>query len=240
MRHTKAVTVISVLALAAAAALSGGPSSVTSVVGVSPAEAQTPVVYKPPLRGAPGGRVGGGTRGVSSDTLVVSVLAPDHTGLTTEESPVLYWLVSKPTNHPVEIAVTAVDDTTPVLELTLPGPTAAGIHKIALADHGVRLRSRVTYQWFVAVVLNPQRRTRDVLAGGTIERVALGDDVRAKLAQAPPDERPGIYAAAGLWYDAVAEVYRLIAAAPADVSLRTLRDALIAQAGVKDTVQRQP
>src|SRR5437867_13335867 len=49
-------------------------------------------VYKPPLRGAPGGRVGGGTRGTQErDIFVLSVLAPDHTGLTTREQPSLFW-----------------------------------------------------------------------------------------------------------------------------------------------------
>ena len=42
-------------------------------------------VYKPPLRGAPGGRVGGGTRGTPRDLFVLSALAPDHSGLTVQE-----------------------------------------------------------------------------------------------------------------------------------------------------------
>ena len=35
-------------------------------------------VYKPPLRGAPGGRVGGGTRGTGREAFILSVLAPAH------------------------------------------------------------------------------------------------------------------------------------------------------------------
>ena len=46
-------------------------------------------VYKPPLRGAPGGRVGGGTRGTGREAFILSVLAPAHTGLTSSEQPVL-------------------------------------------------------------------------------------------------------------------------------------------------------
>ena len=46
-------------------------------------------VYKPPVRGAPGGRVGGGTRG-TDQTFVLSVVAPNHTGLTMQEQPELF------------------------------------------------------------------------------------------------------------------------------------------------------
>src|SRR5438876_2634565 len=49
------------------------PTATTGGVGTSP-------LYKPPLRGAPSGRVGGGTRGGpgSERSVVLSVLTPDH------------------------------------------------------------------------------------------------------------------------------------------------------------------
>src|SRR5512134_1193228 len=59
--------------------------------------ASTAPVYKPPLRGAPRGRIGGGTRGTGLDSLALSVLAPDHSGLTIREQPSLYWIISNPT-----------------------------------------------------------------------------------------------------------------------------------------------
>ena len=235
MTYAKAVRIMSVGAMAAGAVLFGGGRLLALLPDVTRAEAQgTTPVYKPPLRGAPGGRVGGGTRGIPGETIKLSVVAPDHTGLTTEESPTLYWFVSKATDLPVEVTVTDPDETSPVLELRLSGPSAAGVHKIALADHGVRLRPGVTYQWYVALVPDPQRRSRDILAGGTIQRVALADDVRAKLTQAQPAERPAIYAEAGLWYDALAEIHRLIATAPGDAALKEQRAALIGQVGLKE------
>jgi len=61
----------------------------------------TPVglpTYRPPLRGAPGGRVGGGTRGIGDEFITLLVLAPNHVGLTVQGQPTLYWYLSKPTN----------------------------------------------------------------------------------------------------------------------------------------------
>ena len=56
------------------------------------ADAKVPV-YQLPTRGAPAGRVGGGTRG-DKNVFVLSVLAPDHSALTTSEQPSLYWFIS--------------------------------------------------------------------------------------------------------------------------------------------------
>lgn len=52
-------------------------------------------VYQPPLRGAPGGRVGGSSRGAGDELPSLYALAPDHTGLTAQEQPCLYWYLSQ-------------------------------------------------------------------------------------------------------------------------------------------------
>src|SRR5262249_1261654 len=74
-----------------------------------PAEAQPDgtIIYKPPKRGAPGGREGAGTRGFREALPTLAVLAPqDHTGLTAQEQPVLYWYLSQETRQPVEVILT--------------------------------------------------------------------------------------------------------------------------------------
>src|SRR5947207_15681571 len=52
-----------------------------------PATTAVMPVYRPPIRGAPVGRVGGGTRGTALEPLVLSVLAPEDSGLTAFEPP---------------------------------------------------------------------------------------------------------------------------------------------------------
>ena len=101
------------------------------------------VTYKPPLRGAPLTRVGGGTRSVGN-ALAVNVLAPSDTGLTTQEKPTIYWFASQPIDKPVELAITTTESlqaaATPVFEITLQPPLAKGIHAFRLGDHGVSLK----------------------------------------------------------------------------------------------------
>lgn len=195
--------------------------------------ANTPV-YKPPLRGAPRGRIGGGTRGVGGHTIVLSVLAPDHAGLTANEHPSLYWYISSSTTYPVEVTVMDPRAVDPLVETRVPGPVKAGLQRLRLGDLGVRLEPGVPYRWYVAVVLDPASRAKDVLAGGVVERVVLDESVRRRLAQASKEEVPSIYAEAGLWYDALTASEALIEAAPGDPAPRRQRAALLAQVGLRD------
>jgi hypothetical protein len=189
-------------------------------------------VYKPPLRGAPGGRVGGGTRGTPRDMFVFSALAPDHSGLTVQEQPPLFWFISGPTSFPVELTITDPRVPRPLVEKRLQTPVGAGVHAIRLADHGVRLAPGVQYRWFVAIVPDQARRSRDILAGGTIERVDAPEELRSRLGQAPPEQLPFVYAEAGLWYDALATISELIERAPGNREHRRQRAALLSQVGL--------
>jgi hypothetical protein len=203
------------------------------------AAAPVPVVYKPPLRGAPGGRVGGGTRGGDARSngaeramFVLSVLAPDHTGLTINEQPSLYWYISSASPLPVEVTVVDPRAAKPLLRVRLSSPPEAGVHRIRLADHGIRLDPDITYRWYVAVVPDANRRAKDFLTGGAIQRVAPDEALQAKLAAAGATQTPSIYAQAGLWYDALAAVSALIDDAPDDSSPRRMRAALLQQVGL--------
>ena len=205
--------------------------------GAPPEISAAASVYKPPLRGAPRGRIGGGTRGVGSDTIVLSVLAPDHAGLTASDQPSLYWSISTATSYPVELTIMDPRRIEPVLETRLPGPIEAGLHRVRLADHGVRLDPDVAYRWYVAVVVDPDRRAKDVLAGGVIERVTASPQLLQRVAQARGEQVPAIYAADGLWYDALTAASDLVDAAPADPVRRQQRDALLREVGLSEVRQ---
>ena len=200
-------------------------------LSVLAADANAPV-YNPPKRGAPGGRVGGGTRGIQREVFLLSVLAPDHSGFTTSEQPSLYWFISNATSLPVEVTVMDPQGVQPILETQLPSPVAAGVHRIRLSDHNVRLAPGAAYRWFVSVVPDAERRSKDITAGGAIERVEMPEGLKAKVAQAGKSDLPSIYAEAGLWYDTVAAISELIEAAPQDQALRKQRTALLSQVGL--------
>jgi hypothetical protein len=151
-------------------------------------------VYVPPRRGAPATRVGGGTRSGESSMPKISPLSPEHTGLTAQSAPTLYWWLSEDHNGVFEFVVTAVDDVEPVLQIRSEENRTAGIHDFNLGAYNVDLEPGQLYQWSVAIVRDEQRRSHDIVGIATIERIA--SDGTAAVS-------PAALAAAGLWYDAI-------------------------------------
>lgn len=197
----------------------------------APGVAATAAVYKPPMRGAPASRVGGGTRGSGAADYVLNVLAPDQTGLTTQAQPTLYWYASGPSTATVEVTVIAEADELPVLTQNV-NLTRGGVQSFDLAKHGVSLKPDTEYEWFVSEVLDPTQRSKDVTSGGTIRRVSPDPAVQARAAAAGERQAPMIYAEAGLWYDAIDAVSRLIERHPGDAELHAQRAALFDQVGL--------
>ena len=159
-------------------------------------------LYKPPLLGAPRLRVGGGVRGAgNSDTPVLQVLAPLQTGRTTLAQPILYWHLDQPTNHAVEITVMEAEGVSPLIREILASPVTGGLHAFRLANQHLEIGKE--YEWFVAVILDPAQRSKDILAGGGLLRVAASPSLQGELGHAKPGEAGLIYARSGLWYDAI-------------------------------------
>jgi hypothetical protein len=180
--------------------------------------------------------VGGGTR-AGKNFPTVTVLVPDHTGLTISEQPALYWFLTEPLDVPLEIVVTETGADSPILEYRLPPPASSGIQRVRLADHNVHLIPGKQYEWSIALVIDTTHRSRDVFATGAIERVESSSAVTTQIAQASRSEIPMRYAAAGLWYDALASVSDLIDASPGNPDFRSQRASLLDQVGLKDASQ---
>jgi len=162
------------------------------------------------------------------------VLVPDHVGLTVQEQPTLYWYLSKPVRHPLEVTIIEEQAIYPLLETGIPLPTQPGIYPIDLKQYAVSLSLNKQYRWYVAIIPDPDRRSRDIIAGGMIERIELSENIRTKLAQSDKETVPYIYAEAGIWYDALAAISGLIDASPDDADLRKERSALLDQVGLSE------
>lgn len=193
-------------------------------------------VYMPPLRGAPGRRVGGGARGAGGEEMKVFVLAPDSVGRTINSQPTLYWYASRPAVSRVEITLNDDASIEPLLEMDIRAPAKAGVHSVRLADSGVRLAPGAVYEWFVALVVDPKNRSRDVLSSGLIEVVAPSPELRRQIASADRRDLPFIYAGEGLWYDAIDILSTLITENPDDRALVEWRSDLIRQVGLPEGV----
>ena len=202
-----------------------------------PVEAQPDdiIIYRPPKRGAPGGREGAGTRGVRESLPTLTVLAPQaHTGLTVQAQPVLYWYLSQETRHPVEIILTDRQRSKPLLAIHLNPPLQPGMQRVRLADYNIHLAPGVSYKWSVSLVPDPAQRSHDVMTAGTIERVELPKKLQRQLGQANTMTAARLYATDGLWYDTIATLSKLIEAAPHDTTVRQQRATVLEQEGLTD------
>jgi hypothetical protein len=164
----------------------------------------------------------------------VYVLAPEHAGLTSQPQPVLYWYLSRPVRASYEFVLIAETDYEPLIEITLLGVESSGIQSIALADLGVSLKPDIQYQWSVAIVLDKQQRSGDILASGMIEYVEPPAAIMNRVANAEGEERIRHYAGAGLWYDALQSLDEQIQSEQGSVRLQQVRASLLEQVGLKE------
>jgi len=191
------------------------------------------VRFRPGLSGAPSVRVTGGSRGSGDSTITLDVLAPDETGLTTQEEPSLLWYQSKPAVAKFELTLLEENKPKPLLQVKANGNGQAGIQRIKLSDHNVKIAPGVEYQWVVALVTDPDNRSSDLVASGVIKRVEASADLKGKIAGATPASLPGVYAEAGIWYDALSVLTDQIEAQPGNKALRETRADLLRQVGLK-------
>jgi hypothetical protein len=196
-----------------------------------------PSIYIPPSRGAAKTRVGAATRGPREDYPKLDVLAPDHVGWTFEEQPTLWWYLSGRADTRIDIAVIDDTSTEPLLLVTVSPPLDGGMQSLRLAEHGLRLEPGRTYQWFVALVPDPARRSNDVIASGAIERREMDDDLGRELASADASRSYAVLAKYGMWYDALDVLSDHIAADPADPELRAARASLLEEVGLEAAAQ---
>ena len=199
----------------------------------APASPASGVKFRPPTTGAPSVRVTGGSRGSGDKAVTLDVLAPDDIGVTTREQPSLFWFQSKPANAKFELTLLQEKQVKPLVQVTVERSAKAGIQRMKLSDHGVKLSPGVEYQWVVALIEDPDNRSKDLVASGVIKRIEPTADLKEKIAAATPASLPGVYAEAGIWYDALSVLTDQIEANPENKALRETRADLLRQVGLK-------
>ncbi|MEO5677853.1 MAG: DUF928 domain-containing protein [Usitatibacter sp.] len=161
------------------------------------------VEYKAPPKGAPRGRIGGGTRGLSRE-LSMAVIAPDHTGWSATAEPDFYWYVSQPVGVGPEFTILEDGGIDPIVEVSLPAPTAAGLQRVSLKNLGKRLEPSKEYRWFVTLVADKMARSKDIVASGRIAFVPIVPEVATRWMALSGVAKAAAMAGDGYWYDAIA------------------------------------
>ena len=211
----------------------------TTTFGQTPAPSPAVAVsksgmkFKPQVTGAPSVRVTGGSRGTGLNEITLDVLAPDEIGTTTLEAPSLFWFQSKPADAKFELTLLQENKPKPLMQVKIDRSSKAGIQRLKLSDHGVKLTPGIEYQWVVALVTDPENRSSDLVASGVIKRIVPSADLAAKVSKAQPSDLAQVYAESGVWYDSLTALSDQIDAHPADNALKEVRADLLRQVGLK-------
>jgi hypothetical protein len=195
-------------------------------------------VYKPPKGiGSPGGRIGGGTRG--QDDLAIFALVPDHLGLTINDQPTLYWYLSESMEYPLVLTVNEETQVKPILETIITTTPQAGIQSAPLKNFNISLELGKEYQWFVSIAVDSNNPSKNVIAGGRIQRIRPPEELLVRLRNADPDQVTAIYSESGLWYDALASISDLINSRPASPDYRLGRKTLLEQVDLMEVAKAE-
>lgn len=190
--------------------------------------------FQPKVEGAPSRRVGGGTRGTTSDVPALVALATESVGKTSSAQPTLLWSVSTAIKKPFKFTLIYANPfsvkppaTEPLKEVVLKN-VVDGVQPIDLASYGVTLQPNVEYEWSISIIMGNKEGSGDISATGSIMYVP-NKDLTAQVTAADEKQRPGLYQKAGYWYDAMQELAQLVVKYPQDQSLRQQRTTLLQQ-----------
>ncbi len=189
-------------------------------------------LYTPPKKYSPRARIGGQYRGTEGPIPEVQAIVPDHVGFTVKPTPTLNWFISKPTPHRVIFTLTSMDSIRPLYEGPVAEAAKEGIHSIDLKSLGITLQPDVQYRWHVSVVLDPETHSKDLVAGGIIERCEFTDCTVLQPNLSCSQQSVVENMRNGFWYDAMGCLCSLIDNSPSEAGLRRLRAQLLKQVGL--------
>lgn len=173
------------------------PASTTEGTGAAT------LVFVPPTLGTPSSRVGAGTRGSQADDSLVALLLPPGGGLTTLEKPPLIWRLTADISGVVRAELLDLSPGGTGVARTVEGRFRAGFYTLDLARSDMVLHPGRVYRWSVSVIEAGSGRVLSS-AAGHVERTG-GDPVD----QGDPMANARAAAAKGLWFDALAPLFRI-------------------------------
>jgi hypothetical protein len=123
------------------------------------------------------------------------------------------------------------------VDQTVALPKNPGIVSISLPADAAALEVGSSYYWTFQVICEPTDRTKDVTVDGAVQRIELDSSLANKLQQAEPRDRPGIYAEAEIWTDALSTLADLRKANPNDQQLQDDWNNLLSSVGLDKVAQ---
>ncbi|MGH1394391.1 MAG: DUF928 domain-containing protein [Trichormus sp.] len=216
----------------------------------------------PPNRGATGSRSGAASRGCTANSQTVTALVPTYQttlnsgeqtivpitqvwGLTNAEHPQLLFFVPYNVSSIKNIEFVLQEQTSnknqTLYRTNLTIPESPGIIKVNLPPTVTSLQMGTMYHWFFKVRLqcDQQQPLKLDYTEGWIQRINQNPTLNAQLKQAQPQQKVTLYAANGVWYDAIRNLAELRLKDPQNQNLFTQWKTLLHSVGLGE-IANQP
>jgi hypothetical protein len=131
----------------------------------------------------------------------------DNYGRTLSSYPTLFWRV--PSNQAEAIELILFDESdNEIYRAVLQITGEAGIISLSFPAHAGMppLEIDKLYRWSFSLICDSADRSADLYTEGWIQRVEPDPDLAAEIEAAADRDRPSIYAAGGLWHDALTAI----------------------------------
>ncbi|MBD3885420.1 DUF928 domain-containing protein [Phormidium tenue FACHB-886] len=199
----------------------------------------------PTDQGSPTGRSqGGASRGqcqqYQSLTALVPVSQGNVWGLTTREHPSFWFYLPSALTAETSIEFVLQDETDQELyrtSFTAPD-TQPGLISLAVPTTAPALEIDKAYSWTLVFYCNPAKPSESVYVQGSIQRTDLSPQQQAQLRATTPLEQARLYAADGIWYEALATLADLHRAQPNQPDIKTAWTALLKQVNLESLAEQ--
>lgn len=206
-------------------------------------------VFETP-EGAPGRRIGGGTRGTcpKSASGMIALVPENNLGLTLSNTPTFLFYVPKIEGADpgqIEMEFLLMDESDPenaqeIYQHRVPLPTGGGTIALTLPpDNNLPpLQINQFYSWYFSLICNPKALEPSMLSiGGWIERVESSPTLTRELEQLTSRDRIAVYERELLWFDAIGSLAQLLRENPNDPLLRQRWNALLESVNLSEIAQ---
>lgn len=201
----------------------------------------------PPSQGTPtGSRRGGASRTCHRSTETLTALVPIHNqvvfGQTSEAHPTLWFYLPTHPDSPMTIEFWLQDANDQVIhttQMTLEN-SQSGLMSISVPSTAKPLAVNQLYTWTLQGSCQSKRsaESSSLVVKGTIQRTTLDAAVQQQLTTATPLERAKLYAAKGIWYDALHTLAASYRSNRNDQPIATAWNTLLKQIGLASLAEK--
>jgi hypothetical protein len=193
--------------------------------------------YNPPKRGLPGRREGAGTRGtcMQGQKVLMPLTPVDGFSATASTNPSFFWYVPPTIARTAEFALLDGQDKQ-LYQATINLTGEGGIVGFTLPESATSavLAPDQDYYWQFSIICDSKQPSKNPFVEGVVQRIQPPVTLAAQLKNAPAKEQAMLYAAAGIWQDAIAALAQQRCSNPQDLSLATSWANLLASVQLKE------